>query len=56
MVNNLEKEEIRKGKKKQKNERKALTLIGLLVEGVSRMHGYYSVNENVAAVGWCGSV
>jgi hypothetical protein len=34
MGNNLEKEEIKK-RKKQKNERKALTLTGLLMEGLT---------------------
>jgi len=34
MGNNLEKEEIKEKQKKQKNERKALTLTGLLIEGL----------------------
>jgi hypothetical protein len=34
MGNNLEKEEAKKRKKKKKNDRKALTLTGLLMEGV----------------------
>ena len=34
MENNLEKEEIKKRKEKQKNVRKALTLTGLLMAGV----------------------
>jgi hypothetical protein len=34
--NNLEKEEIKKRKENNKNERKALTLTGQLMEGVGR--------------------
>jgi hypothetical protein len=34
MGNNLEKEEIKKRKENNKNERKALTLAGLLMEGL----------------------
>jgi len=35
MGNNLEKKKQRKGKKKQTNDAKALTLTGLLMEGVT---------------------
>jgi hypothetical protein len=38
---NLEKEEIKKKKEKMKNERKGLTLTGLLMEGPSQGPGKY---------------
>ena len=42
--NNLEKEEIKKTKEKQKNERKALTLTGLLMEGVKQFRFFLLVS------------